>query len=459
MLIQKKSFFRILPAAAIGAFLACAPGPASAYVSDIATASGKGQNRDLALEAKILYKEAVAHYKAGLFAEAQEKFAEVERIFPGYKATHQYLARLKKQLGDPAEPQEDPRIKAFSDELRREKDAFRSLEDEQAPPAEDAEQELSREAPLRAIDPDVETSAQSPDISIPPPDPVREEMRQRQQDLNKERNSIHQDLDMGLQAVYERATGLIAAGHSQEALDLFEEIEDLSPNYRQTRQYLKNLGRTGGPASLAASAASDEASGSAGSGRGSNASLSSEDLEDRYSYAVYLFRKNNFAKAQEAFEEVAAADPDYKLTQRYFGLLSARGIKPAPASAGKLRKKSPPADGSSSAGGFFKRSLSGIKNFFHGGEKKADEKSSLTEPGAVRPSPKRSDVSPTPWAEESPSAKDRVNPKVEKYYKKALELFLAKRYPAAQKLFLKVEKLSPGYKNTRYYLERIDQLQ
>lgn len=49
-------------------------------------------------EADRKYQKAINFYKSGNFIEAKRKFIETEAIFPGYKATRNYLSKIDKDI-------------------------------------------------------------------------------------------------------------------------------------------------------------------------------------------------------------------------------------------------------------------------------------------------------------------------------------------------------------------------
>ncbi len=144
-------------------------------------------------QAAHVYDEAVELYKKRKFAEAKKKFEEVSWVIPDYKATMKYLARI-----DMDAQQEQERV---------------AREQEKALQEQRWEEEAQK----------------------------RKQEAQQQKDLEVKERQRKKALQEQAEFLYKAAVSLYDKRDMDGALEKFNDIEKLFPNFKSTRAYLAHI--------------------------------------------------------------------------------------------------------------------------------------------------------------------------------------------------------------------------
>lgn len=295
------------------------------YVAD-SLASGKGQNQDTVREVQAIYQEAVSLYKTNRLAEAKEKFLQADQMLPEYKSTRKYLARIEQKFSEEKQPPQsvsteaDHRTQEFLKQVREEKQTT----GQNVPPEG------------RAVDNPTFVTSPEPDSAVEEGKPEAEELvladiNARKQELAAERENLQENYSSGLEKLYTAAVDLFLEKDWKKAQALFEDIERLQPGYQKTEDYLKRIAKElDKPAP--ATVASQPKEGQPDLFKELDQvkfdvppkKIIRNEMEDKYAYAIYLFNHEKYSEAKQKFAQVSADDPDYKLTQRYLGLIRAK---------------------------------------------------------------------------------------------------------------------------------------
>ena len=144
-------------------------------------------------QAEEVYDEAVDLYKNKKFAEAKKKFEEVSWVIPDYKATMKYLARIDHD-------------------------------------AQEEQERVAREQQKALQQQRWEETVES-----------KKQEAQRQHELEVKELQHKKELQEQAQFLYTAAVNLFDQKKMDEALEKFNEIEKLSPDFKDTRRYLQKL--------------------------------------------------------------------------------------------------------------------------------------------------------------------------------------------------------------------------
>ncbi|GEM_PF-3534805 len=200
------------------------------------------QKQKDAEEAEVYYKAAAQLMEDKKYSEARDKFLEVGKVYPDYKATATYLARLNKTLGivETAPAKVGEEVKGIYEEavhLYKDKDytgakfKFEQVEF-MYPNYESTRRYLSK----ISKDYKVDASKDPADTSIeafekfqegPPGKPLHSEE--------------YSKLVEKAEPMYAQALTLYEEKKFDEALKQFQTVEDMLPNYKSTRPYIRRV--------------------------------------------------------------------------------------------------------------------------------------------------------------------------------------------------------------------------
>ncbi len=212
-------------------------------------------------QAEEVYNQAIALYKNKKFSEAKKKFEEVSWVIPNYKSTMKYLARIDKDAKEEEERVAQEQQKALQQQRWEEE-------------VERKKQEVERQRALEA----------------------KEQKHQK-------------DLEEQAQFIYTAAVNLFDHKNMDAALDKFNEIEKLVPDYKSTRMYLSRISQW----------KFDQ-----------QHQLVGAKVDDLYDSALKNYKAHNWPEANNEFESVERMLPNYKHTRRYLVKLE-KYIPAAPA--------------------------------------------------------------------------------------------------------------------------------
>ena len=153
----------------------------------------KEQKESIDKQAGEVYDQAVELYKNKKFAEAKKKFEEVSWVIPDYKATMKYLARIDRDAQKEQERVAQERQKALQDQRW--------------------EEEVERKK--------------------------QEAQQQREQQVKDLQHK--KDVQEQAQFLYTAAVSLYDKKDMDGALNKFNDIEKLSPDFKSTRVYLARI--------------------------------------------------------------------------------------------------------------------------------------------------------------------------------------------------------------------------
>lgn len=198
-------------------------------------AKSNEEKQKAAKEAWVHYQKANDLMSEKKYAQARDEFLTVQKIYPDYKATTAYLDKVNKSLGiiETAPAKVEPQVKIiYAEALQayKEKDYGTSkLKFEQVefmyPDYMGTRKYLSRMDDVNGGKP--ETKPKQEDDAKPVP--VGDE-------VDKERYKI---LAEKTEPFYVEALALFEVGKFDDALKQFEMVENILPNYKSTRVYIK----------------------------------------------------------------------------------------------------------------------------------------------------------------------------------------------------------------------------
>ncbi|MBF0533313.1 MAG: hypothetical protein HQL23_09525, partial [Candidatus Omnitrophica bacterium] len=151
-----------------------------------------GTKEQLLNRADAAYRSAVEAYRQGLYRQAKAKFLQTDQIYPGYSATKRYLQWVEEKLT-----------------AEQGKDQPQSLARSSAP----------QSAAAACPEPLVERRA--------PPEPIRSEPVESATDATE--------------AKYQRAVKAYQSGQIEKAKIDFIQLEAVTPDYKDTRRFLKDI--------------------------------------------------------------------------------------------------------------------------------------------------------------------------------------------------------------------------
>ncbi len=253
----------------------------------------KERDRKIAIEkqAKDVYEEAVVLYKHKKFAEAKKKFEEVSWVIPDYKETMKYLGRIDRD--------------AEEEQKRVAKEQEKVLQEQRW------EEEVERK---------------------------KAQTRKEEEALAKERQHLA-DLEEQAQFLYKAAVRLYDHRDMDLALEKFNDIQKLFPDFKATRAYMSKIEQWKFEQEKKKLALQRSAQEEADRARQiveqrkaeeefkKQQALEAQDrrrqeefqqrLQDLYKMAVSYFDRKSMDEAEQEFKNVEKSSPDYKSTREY----------------------------------------------------------------------------------------------------------------------------------------------
>ena len=215
-------------------------------------------------QAQEVYDQAVSLYKTKKFAEAKKKFEEVSWVIPDYKATMNYLRRIDRD--------------AQEEKKRLEEEALRTQKEKRW-------QETVEH---------------------------RKEEARRQQELEIKEREHRKQLEDQAQFLYQAAVALFDNKAMDEALEKFNDIEKICPDFKSTRVYIARIKQW-----------QFEQQQRLWKNKDVRWQQQQHKLELEangiYQSALAYYRAFDFQESKEEFLKVDAKDPNYKFTHKYLG--------------------------------------------------------------------------------------------------------------------------------------------
>jgi len=411
----------------------------------------KERKQNLKEDAEGMYREAVSLYKEEKYVEAKEKFQKIEWILPNYKSTEQYLAKTVKKIAH----------QKMAGKAQEQIDFEQQIKEE--------EQVLKKESKRLIKQKQLEE-------------------KQRIARLKEEANFI-----------YEAAVSLYRKQEYCQAKEKFLEVNQLSENFKSTKRFLNLISKKLKVDEKKALVKQKEPTVKV-STKKKQKKLKKEAAK-LYSTAVKLYKKQQYHEANQKFIELQRIYPDYKSTKKFMNLISkkvspyqeeesrisvkakkkkriviADGIDDSVRVAIQQRQKRLELEAENKyqkAIQFFKsgRLLEAKRKFIELEAHTPDYQNTLdylaridgmsSKKKQISKQEKGTDV---PRAEKRKAITKKSSEKVSKepisqielFYRDALQLYKAKKYKWAKEAFDEINQLSPGYKDTKKYLKRLD---
>jgi len=215
-------------------------------------------------QAADVYDQAVELYKDKKFAEAKKKFEEVSWVIPDYKATMKYLRRIDRD--------------AELEEERIAKEQQKALEEQRW---EEAVAEKKKEA-------------------------------ERQHELEVKAHQHVLDLQEQAQFLYRAAVSFFDQKNYDDALQRFNDIEKLYPDFKSTRAYIARIQQIQQDQQKQVEVLQKQ--------------QYESQFDGTYLSAVNHYKSRDYEIAKDEFLKVQAKVPGYKSTQSYLNKID-RSIK------------------------------------------------------------------------------------------------------------------------------------
>ena len=377
------------------------------------------RENQLKKQAQDVYAEGVRLYKDRKFLAAKEKFQEVDLVIPDYRSTRTYLKRVERDIAEDRAQTIQDRERTQEKKRWEEKLAEKRAEDEKKKALE------QRDAERRA------------------------------------------QLKEQAEFLYQSAVALFDKEQFQQSLGKFQEIEQIYPDYRSTRDYLKRIAQTlkidleikpgkNVPSAVLPSAVTS------GKVIPTEADLKApEDIvaqkqellklkeardqaEQVYNEAVVAYNVKDIETARIKFTQVENIYPNYKKTSNYLSRIDndlqnqdqqkkEQDVEPVYNEAVAL---------------FQKEQLEAAKKKF-------------VEVAATVPDYKQTGNYLERIDDDIIRMKEKIltdvqSSQVKAYYDQAVGLYKQSEFEQAKTLFVKAETISPGYKDVVNYLKGID---
>jgi len=391
-------------------------------------------------QAEAVYKFAVSLYRKGDYALAKDKFREVEDISPDYKSVQKYLGRVNNDIAGA-----QGFSKGVNDLANR-----RQLREQQI--VQQREEEKLRQ--LLAA----EEKQRHKDLS--------EESLARKRDRDEWEKTIRQievenqkRLKRQAQSTYEEALRYYKSGWYEQAKEAFAEVESTMPGYKSTRRYIaraeQNIQKEGkldqdNEIKIQEYLDREEALLKTGKRRvGVSAPEKLDDMavrraakqkqkefskqaEIKYRQALALYKANKFIDAKLKFIEVESFSPGYKATSNYLKRIDKK------MSGNKM-----------------------IDNRDHLVKRALLLQEDGSRKDAARDAKMEQKMRNRSIADQRKELKaqrqliqKRYNKQFNQMYNRAIKFYKSGSYEQAQKLFVQIERMKPGYKRAASYLKK-----
>jgi len=411
----------------------------------------KERKESIDLQAAQVYSEAVELYNQKKFAAAKKKFEEVSWVIPDYKSTMRYLSRIDHD--------------AQVEEERVAREQQKVLEEQRW-------EEIVQQKKLEA--------ARSHEMEI---------KKQEQQ----------KSLEDQAQFVYTQAVSLYSQNKIDDALERFNDIEKLVPDYKSTRAYIAKIQQIEYERNPQAFANTSPATVAPVATLSSAAVEVKHEMEyktkekrahELYVDAIYLYRHHQWQDARDKFLAVENEIPDYKHTSQYM-LKIAEYVPNLPTQPPGLAQPSPEVVKVTPLAPVMPAQVK-VAISMEAQQKQAQEIAALAEKSAElyhqiaaisddstmvqtkRQMAKLDDVlnnlkdtqqralrqmQEEQWRQqqvESREKQEQARDQAENTYNQAMDLWRSHDYAKARLKFLEVEALYPNYRATRRNMERLD---
>jgi len=391
-------------------------------------------------QAESIYKYAVSLYRKGEYVLAKDKFREVEDFFPGYKSVRRYLGRIDQDLINMEGFSQYDQELAARQTIRKQRIAQKREEKK-------LRRLLQAEEKRWRMD-------------------INEAYLTRQRDREDWAVTVkqieaenHKRLKRQAEMTYKEALRYYKAGWFEQAKEAFREVEATMPGYKSTKKYIARSKRNiqkerkltqYTEARIQEFLDTEETLRMANQKRISypipekNGSLVvkqaveqrqkelSQQAEIKYRQALEFYKANNFIEAKLMFIEVESFSPGYKSTLNYLARINNR-ISGQELFTGRDY--------------LIKQALSQEENGF------------ISEPSKEVIVQQRQQGHSTDDRRKALRAQrhliqQQYDKQFKQLYNKAIHLYKSGSFEEAQKLFVQIERMKPGYKRAASYLRK-----
>ncbi|MCK5259762.1 MAG: hypothetical protein KAJ70_01750 [Candidatus Omnitrophica bacterium] len=414
-----------------------------------------------------VYEEALRYYKAGWFEQSKETLEEVDAMWPGYKSTEKYLARVDSAIRKNRRLRRESEDEIVARQKWQEKLARQKKDAQQRHLRKSEEQKRIKELKKETL--------------------ARQEEKERLKGAMEEIEREHQKrAQKKARALYRTALKYYKAGGFEKAKIAFIDVEKTSPGYRSTIKYLARLDDDIKDESLAMGKravqsqggyadASDfpmlEKNGDKFVERASQERQKefSRDAEVKYREALALYKAKEFIRAKLKFIEVESLSPGYKSTLDYLGRIDKdigenqrsrmeQEVDKPKEKADVFKGQEPPAIGQRR--GIVEQALWDAERSFR---KPAPQE--IIKPR--RKEQRNENEPPIDWErriherrKELGNQRRKVQQEYERQfrqlYTRAVKLYRSGSYEESRALFLQIEQMKPGYKKAASYLKKAE---
>lgn len=455
------------------------------------------RQRNLYKQADSSYKEAKRLYKDKQYAKAKDKFKEVEWILPDYKDTIKYLSKIDKDIAKNGVQfsEEDKlkyfknqikqirkneeiesktqvkfeEVKGFSEERRRQEEAAFVYEAAQTLYKKKYyEQSLEKFYEVNALCPDYKSTAKYikklvkkvPDLSKPQVSKMAVKSNEvlgeqvpapiiKNEAVVKAINERQQEKLNQAEESYQQALKFYNERNYIEAQKKFIDVEAILPAYKATREYLGHIdGDMTKDTAMAINKSSDEKQNKNKSLKNKGKFSPEANYKDTYKQAKKLYGKKQFEAAKALFVAVNDARPGYRSTLKYISKIN----KNINGMAKNHQTKKPAQNTVQSPTSTTSFTLAEKRN----GPDVVKESDRIEE-GISDQERKYQNAIDAVKNSEIGQSDNRSDDVVRQTYEEALALYKLERFSAAKAKFETVEDLSPGYKQTEFYIKESEQ--
>ncbi len=380
------------------------------------------RKRQVQKQAQGVYDEAIKLYQDRKYMAAKEKFQEVEWVIPDFKSTRSYLQRIERDLEVDKERVTQERQQTVGKQRWEETLSQKKAEEERK---------------------------------------KAESMRERQKLEGKKDQA---------EFVYQSAIALFNKDQYPVARERFDEVENIYPDYRSTRDYLKRIdemmksqiARDEGLRRTATEQKVFEEESAKRKEEKERFKKLTDEADSIYAEAFELYKMGRLIEAKEKFLDVDKRVPDYKSTRSYLSRIDAdiEAMVAANRKEGNLAAQ--------------QEQLTRLKELrdkadmayneavlAYDNKNYTDAKAKFLEVESIYPNYKKAgtylsridDDIASRQKEEERREKEK---QVEGVYAQALVAYQNEEFEESKAKFIEVVSLVPDYKQTSFYLERID---
>ncbi len=401
-------------------------------------------------QAEAIYKFAVSLYKRGDYVQAKDKFLETEEIYPGYKLSGRYLARIDDDIDRAREDYRYDQQLAFQrqtrehkiEEQKRQKGRAKQLKAEE----ERHRKKLKKESQER-----------------------EKERREWEKTINQIEAENQKRLRRQAELIYQEAVRYYDAGWFKQAKETFIEVEEVIPDYKSTGKYLRkadkrieeqgklyatnkqkirdyaeeSVKRDDARAFMPAQIPSVERE------TKKRKETLRKEAEEIYKEALVFYKRNQFMEAKFKFIEVESLLPGYKLTLKYLRNIDAEITNQNQFPSGMV------SNSSIDRVDLVEQALLQYEKNRGPGQAipGVTDQEFLVRDGLVHPEDSlKARKKKFVWQRKE--AHRRYDKEVHSLYKEGVRLYRSKAYNEARDIFLRIEKMKPGYKRAKTYLKK-----